>query len=104
MHFPVFDPDSRFATGRRFHYGDYAQDARITYQFINMEVDVMRELTRTELAFVAGGNNQQCTPSDSGNNYGGVKEPSSVGQDLIEIYEGLVTATSHVIERVAKAL
>ena len=64
----------------------------------------MRELTKAELAFVAGGNGQQCTPSDGGNSYGGVKEPSSVGQDLVEIYEGLVAATSHVIERVAKAL
>ena len=103
MHFPVFDADSRFATGRRLHYGEHAQEARTTCQFVNMEVDVMRELTRAELAFVAGGNNQQCTPSDSGNNYGGVKEPSTVGQDLIEIYEGLVAATSHVIERVAEA-
>ena len=64
----------------------------------------MRELTKAELAFVAGGGGQQCTPSNSGNNYGGVSNTSTVGRDLVEIYEGLVAATSHVIERVAKAL
>lgn len=64
----------------------------------------MRELTRTELACIAGGNNRQCTPADPGNNYGGVSDTSSVGKELIEIYEGVVAATSHVIERVANAL
>jgi len=42
--------------------------------------------------------------SSGGNNIGGVTEPSSLGNDLIEIYEGLVSATSYVIERVANAL
>lgn len=64
----------------------------------------MRELTRAELVFVAGGNNQQCTPSDSGNDYGGVKDTKGFGDDLVDLYEGLVQATSHVIERVATAL
>jgi hypothetical protein len=73
-------------------------------QWINMEVDVMRELTTTELAFVAGGGQQQCTPSDSGNDYGGVKDTKGFGDDLVDLYEGLVQATSHVIERVASAL
>jgi hypothetical protein len=102
--FPVFGADSRFARCRLLPYGDDAQEARIPYQFINMEVDVMRELTEVELAFVAGGNNQQCTPSDSGNNYAGVSDTSSVGKELVEIYEGVVAATSHIIERVANAL
>lgn len=42
--------------------------------------------------------------SSGGNNIGGVTEPSNLGKDLVEIYEGLVAATSHVIERVANAL
>jgi hypothetical protein len=67
---------------------------------INKEVDVMRELTATEYAVVAGGENQ-CTP---GNSYGGVTDTGSVGDDLVEIYEGVVAAASHIIERVANAL
>lgn len=39
-----------------------------------------------------------------GNNYGGVTDTSSFGDDVVEIYEGLVAATSHIIERVAEAL
>ncbi len=42
-----------------------------------------------------------CTPD---NTYGGVSNTQSFGQDLINLYEGLVRATSHVIERVANAL
>lgn len=64
----------------------------------------MRELTTTELQFVAGGNEHQCTPANSGNTLGGVTDSKSLGDDLINIYEGLVKATSHIIERVAKAL
>jgi hypothetical protein len=63
----------------------------------------MRELTMTELGFVAGGHDG-CSSGDSGNNYGGVTDTSSVGDDIIEIYEGLVEATSYIIERVANAL
>lgn len=62
----------------------------------------MRTLTVTEMAAVAGGTGQ-CTASDGGNNYGGVSDTGSFGDDLIEIYEGLVQATSHIIERVADA-
>lgn len=64
----------------------------------------MRELTAAELSFVAGGTGQ-CTPSNpSGNNYGGVRDTESFGDDVVHIYEGLVAATSHIIERVANAL
>ena len=62
----------------------------------------MRELTVTELGLVAGGN-EQCSSESSGNNYGGVTDTASLGQDIIEIYEGLVEATSYIIERVANA-
>ena len=62
----------------------------------------MRELTMQEIGLVAGGGDDQCT--NGGNNIGGVTEPSSLGGDLISIYEGLVEATSHIIERVANAL
>lgn len=57
----------------------------------------MRELTLNEVNLVAGG---ECP---AGNNYGGVTEPSSLGQDLIEIYEGMVQATSYIMERIANA-
>lgn len=60
----------------------------------------MRELTLCEISRVSGAGDE-C--SGGGNDYGGVTEPSSVGDDLIAIYEGLVAATSHVIERVANA-
>lgn len=58
----------------------------------------MRELTLNEVNRVAGG---ECS---EGNNYGGITEPTSIGDDLVAIYEGLVQATSYMIERVAKAL
>jgi len=64
----------------------------------------MRELTLSEISRVAGGTGV-CTAEDSsGNNIGGVTDSGSLGQDLINIYEGMVEATSHVIERVANAL
>ena len=62
----------------------------------------MRELTTAELEFVSGAGDQ-CS-NDGGNNYGGVTDTSSLGDDLIEIYEGLVQVTSHIIERVANAI
>ena len=62
----------------------------------------MRELTISEIGFV-GGAAEQCSSGESGNNYGGVTDTASLGQDIIEIYEGLVEATSYVIERVANA-
>ena len=62
----------------------------------------MRELTMNEMRQVSGAGDE-CT-SEGENSFGGITEPSSLGQDLIEIYEGLVEATSYVIERVAKSL
>lgn len=62
----------------------------------------MRNLTMQEMGLVAGGGDQ-CTAED-GNNFGGVTEPNDVGSDLIAIYEGVVAAASHIIERVANAL
>jgi hypothetical protein len=61
----------------------------------------MRNLTKDEIQMVAGGGGR-C--ASGGNNYGGVSDPGSLGADLIAFYEGLVAATSHVIERVARAL
>lgn len=64
----------------------------------------MRDLTISEIGFVSGAGDD-CPAGDSGgNNYGGVTDTSSLGQDLIDAYEGLVAATSHIIERVANAL
>jgi hypothetical protein len=59
----------------------------------------MRELKKTELDFVSGGST--CTRDRPGNTYGGISRPSSVGRDLINFYEGLIEATSYMIERVA---
>lgn len=55
----------------------------------------MRELKQEEIAAVSGG---VCM-----NDYMGITEPSGFGQDLINLYEGAVFFTSHVIERVASA-
>lgn len=63
----------------------------------------MRELTMEEFSRVSGGTGE-CTAQGSGNNYGGITEPGTLGQELIELYEGMVEATSYVIERVASAL
>lgn len=63
----------------------------------------MRELTLSEMDFVSGGTGT-CTPENSGNDYGGITNTSTIGQELIDIYEGVVEAASHVIERVASAL
>ena len=62
----------------------------------------MRELTSSEIALVAGAGDD-CS-ADSGNNYGGITDTTSVGDELVALYEGLVAATSHIIERVANAL
>ena len=72
---------------------------------VNKEVDIMRELTGMELGFVSGGTGE-CTAesSGSGNSFGGVSDTSSFADDLINLYEGVVQATSYVIERVANAL
>lgn len=55
----------------------------------------MRELKQEELTAVSGG---VCV-----NDYMGVTQTSSFGDDLISLYEGAVQFTSHVIERVAGA-
>ncbi len=60
----------------------------------------MRELNTSELEFVSGGV-MQCDAEGFGNTYGGVTEPLSIGRDLINFYEGLIEATSYMIERVA---
>jgi hypothetical protein len=60
----------------------------------------MRELTLNEIAMVSGAGDE-CPPS---NDIGGITDFSGVGQDLINFYEGLVAATSYMIERVADAL
>ena len=60
----------------------------------------MRELTLNEMNLVSGAEDD----CGGGNNIGGVTDPSSLGQDIIEIYEGLVEATSYIIERVVEAL
>jgi len=69
----------------------------IPKQRLNMEVIVMRELNNMELDFVSGGHGV-CTPANS---IGGISDAEGLGPYLIAVYEGLVMATSHVIERVA---
>ena len=63
----------------------------------------MRELTMSETGRVSGATGS-CSPETFWNDYYGVKDTSSLGGDLVNIYEGLVEATSHIIERVAGAL
>ena len=64
----------------------------------------MRELTMSEIGFVSGAGDD-CSSGDSGaNSYGSINDTSSMGDEIIELYEGLVAATSHIIERVANAL
>ena len=62
----------------------------------------MRVLNQGECRRVAGGHNV-CTPEDAMNDFYGIQDTTSLGQDLVNIYEGLVFATSHIIERVANA-
>ena len=62
----------------------------------------MRNLTKDEIQMVAGGGDE-CS-SDGGNTYAGVSNLKEFGDDIIAAYEGLVAATSYIIERVAKAL
>lgn len=63
----------------------------------------MRELTMSEILVVSGAGDE--CPSDSGGNeIGGVSNFEQLGQDLIAFYEGLVEATSYIIERVATSL
>ena len=63
----------------------------------------MRELTANEIGLVSGAGGD-CSSDDGGNNLGGITNPGTIGDELVEIYEGLVAATSHIIERVANAL
>ena len=63
----------------------------------------MRELTMSELEYVSGGADG-CKSGEGGNDLGGIQDSESLGQDLINIYEGIVEAASHIIERVASAL
>ena len=63
----------------------------------------MRELTLNEMSLVSGAGDD-CSSAGSGNNIGGITDSGSIGDDLVNIYEGLVAATSHIIERVAEAL
>ncbi len=62
----------------------------------------MRELTMSEITMVTGGGDT-CT-SDGGNSLGGIGDAEGFGDYLIGIYDGLVAATSYVIERVAESL
>lgn len=65
----------------------------------------MRELNSRELHQVAGGGNGGSCPSDSASNdFSGITDTGQFGRDLINLYEGAVDATSHIIERVAVAL
>ncbi len=70
-------------------------------QLINQKEFEMRELTLNEMQMVSGAGDE-CS-SGGGNDLGGISDSKSLGEDLINIYEGLVAATSHIIERVANS-
>jgi hypothetical protein len=61
----------------------------------------MRKLNKTELDFVSGG--LVCTEAEAGNVIYGISNPKGIGDFLIDTYEGLIQATSYMIERVANA-
>lgn len=61
----------------------------------------MRELTMSEIGFVSGAGGD-CPSGEGG--VAGIPNPKTFGDDLIAIYDGLVAAVSHIIERVADAL
>ncbi len=63
----------------------------------------MRNLTKDEIRMVAGGGDECSSGGESGNTYSGVSNLEEFGKDIIAAYEGLVEATSYIIERVAKA-
>ena len=63
----------------------------------------MRVLTLDEMSLVAGAGDD-CSSGGTGNDLNGITNSKDFGQDLVNIYEGLVEATSHIIERVANAL
>ena len=63
----------------------------------------MRELTATEMSFVSGAGDEFSVEGGGGNEYGGVSNTGAVGDELVDLYEGLVQAVSHIIERVANA-
>ena len=86
------------------HYAARAQDAHPQSfgLFIDKEIDAMRTLTTAEICSVAGGTGT-CTPENSGNDLMGVTDSTGFGDDLIGIYEGAVSAVSHIIERVANS-
>lgn len=67
----------------------------------------MRELMQSEIFAVFGGSgdcSSEGTGADGANDYLGGASASNIGEVLIATYEGVVAATSHVIERVANAL
>ena len=65
----------------------------------------MRTLTLDEMQLVAGagGDCSSEGDGDDGNTYGGVSDVGGIGQDIIDAYEGLIEATSYIIERVANS-
>ncbi len=83
-------------------YGRMTQSAYLQPFGRNKEVDAMRELQTTEFEFVSGAG-EECS-SGSGNEYGGVSDTESFGDELVNLYEGVVQAVSHVLERVANAI
>ncbi len=62
----------------------------------------MRELTMNEMNAVSGAGSD--CPAGGGNDLAGISDSKGFGDDIINIYEGMVAATSHIIERVANAL
>ncbi len=59
----------------------------------------MRTLTVAETNIVAGG-----VVCEKTNYYGTIGDTSTVAGELVRLYEAVVFATSHVIERVANAI
>ncbi len=64
----------------------------------------MRELNAAEMTLVSGGHEKlQCPAPENYNSFAGIEDTGGFGQDVINMYEGLVMATSHIIERVEQS-
>ena len=64
----------------------------------------MRDLSMNEIRMVSGAGDECSSGASDGNSYGTINDTTTVGDEIINLYEGLVEATSHIIERVANAL
>ena len=65
----------------------------------------MRELTLNEMQWVSGaGDDCSNDGGDGASPLGPIQNTETIGEQAIDVYEGMIELTSHIIERVAEAL